>query len=229
MKLSLFPIYLLLFFFSNKTLSQKDNNKKFEQIKDLQNSSLCYGNLFIERYAKITKSHNYFKSRDYLKADIFYRGELFENIDTKYDLTNDDIIIKINSTINNKPLIIILEQKLITEVTINKKKLVNNKKLGLVEHIFESDKLSILKKYKKKPIKKLNKKFINYTFTEEQIYYINYKSQNTDIRNKNTFIKLFPEHNKFIKKFFKQHRKLKISSTDLFYKKLTSNLIKLIN
>ncbi|CAM1367441.1 conserved hypothetical protein [Tenacibaculum sediminilitoris] len=218
-------VFCLILVFNLKLSSQ--NNliiKNFDNRIGLQNTNLSYGKLFVEEFRKIDGNHNYLKSSKFLKGDITYQNELFINIDFKYNLVDDNLIVKIPAS--SRFNIIVLEKKHVSKFKIENAIFINTKKFGFIQELESTNTISLYKKYRKISHKKINRNFTHYKFSQKENHIISFDNNFYEIDYQKSLIKVFPSLKNLIKKFFNENRSIRKRSPDDFYKMLVSKLNK---
>lgn len=195
----------------------------FDKSVNLLNTNISHGISFKEKFRKIKGNHNYYLSNDFFNGEINYRGENFPNINFKYDLVDDNLIVQIPH--KQHKLHIILEKKLVSNFQLNNVTFYNIKSMGFAEKIVIEKKVSLFKKHLKKPIKKLNQNFTHFEFSKSEKYILGYQGEYQYVKSKKEFIKLFPFLKKKVTAFFREKNTLKKINPDTFY----TQLIQLIN
>ncbi|RKF03557.1 hypothetical protein C8N26_1946 [Tenacibaculum lutimaris] len=214
------------------TISQtKQVNKliftSFDRIIGMNNTNLSYGVVFTEKYRrKLANNHNYFKHDFFTKSTIVYQGEHFYDIDLKYDIVDDILIIKIKN--DHSQISISPEKNLISEFKLDNHTFVNSykKNIGYLELLTLSDEFSILKKHHKTSTENRDRRFIYHTFKKKnEQYYLYYDGKYSSIKTDRDFIKIFPNNKKEIIQFFKENRFLLKNDFAKFATKLTKQLL----
>lgn len=240
---------IIALLFTMQLFSQNSKETKaiytlFDQTIHLSNTSLSYGKLYQEQYRTLNDNHQYLSSREFTKGNVTYQNQTFYEVDLKYDISEDFLIVHIEEKS------IVLEKAMVTTFTLLKKTLehieksentevtnykyteknfINNIKLGYLEFLYGDEQLAFYKKNKKNRRKKLNESFVYYKYLENPIYYLEIGNEFYEVKNKKDLIKYFPKYKKLINNTYKTHRKLAQNQKDNFYPllgKTISNAIK---
>jgi len=173
----------------------------FDQQFGIDNTQLVLGT-----YQKIqlsVNSHPFFIDKYWIKGSLAYRGQKFQNINMRYDIFQDYVIIThpTNLTLSNQPIRLFNEElesfELEGHTFLNLSDLVEGK--GIYESLFKGEKLHFVSKRVKEFAVESNSENAEYkTF---DYYYIVRKNELNRIKNRKSFIKLYPDLKKEIKKF----------------------------
>ncbi len=227
MRKMLLLIFLLLTI--SVVFSQKKNidnlfYSSFDKSIDQRNTRLSYGLVFKEKYRKkIKNNHNFLFNEQFKKGNIYYRNELFYDIGIKYDLAEDNVVVKIS---NKEQLLvsIIPEKKFVTYFELNNLKFIYTKEYGFLEELAKQENFTVFKKHKKIVEENKDEDFIYHTFKKTTQYIILYKNYYYSVKSKRDFIKIFPDRKKNINKFFKSNKFLLKNNYGKFIVKLINQL-----
>lgn len=223
-KATLLTILVLPFLvFSQNSSKKKDYYTYFDEIVGLKNTSLSNGVFFKEKFRKLAGNHNYFKSNEFHIGEIKYRNAYFYNVALKYDLLEDNLIVKIPDGTNN--FVFVLEKKLVTHFKINNVHFTNTKSNGFVQQLSTNNTISLYKKHLKTKNKKLNQRFVHYTFSKRETYLLLFKNSYYTVKTKKDFITVFPNLKKKIKTFYNNNNFELKNHPDIFL----INLCNMIN
>ncbi len=226
-KLTIF--FFVIFYIQNiasQNLNTQENLYAFlDSTISNVNTKLSYGDVYKERYIKRTKNnHNFFKTNKFTEGNITYRNEVFYNTYIKYDIVNDNIILKISNL--NQYISIIPEKAFVEHFSIGKAIFFNTKKYGFLEKLSQKKEFSIFRKHSKVSIENNDNNYIHHTFKKKpNVYYIYTKDEYFPVRSKKDFIRIFPEKRKNITSFFRQNKILFKSD----FKKFIANLLEQIH
>jgi hypothetical protein len=221
---------LLILLLTLHTVAQNSNrnvHKAFDEVIGLKNTDLSYGKLFYEKYRTLKDNNQYFLKNEFVKGDVTYQNQIFYDVLIKYDLAEDNLIVNLPSTFENRS--IILEKYFLEKFTLQNSTFLNLKNHGLHELLFSSNGVILYKKWIKLKKKKLNKSFVYYKFIEENFYSLRLNNNYYEINNKKDIIKIFPNQKKLISSFFKSNKGLYKNDLDTFYlllsEKISSNIV----
>lgn len=233
----LFFLFKVFFFYCQTHSNEKDYYKWFDEIIGYENTGLYDGLEYKKDYRTINKNHNYFITNKFLTGNIIYDGQSYYDIKIKYNIYNDELIVKL--PIQSGYSIIKLISEKVERFSINNHQFIrlsenNNSSSiknisGFYEITFQSKFLFFLKKYKKSKKKQLEKKFIYSEFKDNNEYFLYYNNEYYKIKSKKDLIKLFPKQKKDINTFYNTNRISLKSNSDIFMKRLMKHLNSLIN
>ncbi|WP_281323327.1 hypothetical protein [Flavobacterium aestivum] len=237
---------LLILFITTafKTYSQTNSEislyTKFDSIVGKKNLEIYNGPRQINYYRTFDKSHSYYSTDNFTLGNVLYNKQYYYDIELKYDVNNDQLVIKPIDEYNY--LGIILSKEKTASFTINKRKFVNlnygNPILpeyinGYYEEIIIGNTLIFYIKNQKTRKKIIDNKQtsdgteqITYDeFTDKNTYYIKLKNTFYSINSKKEIITIFPENKKEIKEYYSKNSELEQSNKELFLE----NILKYIN
>ena len=221
-------------FFSFSTHSQVASNQKapyywFDEIIGLNNTGLYKGIEYREEYRFFTNEyHKFFLENKFYLGNILYDGEYYYNVEMKYDLYEDNVLVKILG--ESKYLFITLITELIENFSIknhNFIKITDNKKgleNGFFELIYKSKKITCLKKNVKKSFKVYEENNLSYKFLKKNYYTIIKNETSYEISSKSSIIKVFPKKKKTVNSFFKNNKDFYKNNRGIFFKQLLKKL-----
>lgn len=220
---------LLLTFFVTCICTFCQNNSEslfytsFDNTIGQNNTPLSYGVIYKEKYIKkIKDNHNFFLNDKFNEGSIHYRDQPFFNVQLKYDIVNDLIILKINS--QDQIPSIILDKDLVRNFRINNFRF-QNTPLGFLEEVVMLNNYSIYKKHKKISKENIDGTYKHYTFKSKNPQFILfYNGKYYTIKSKRDFIKIFPDQKKKIIKYYRSNRHLFKNSFKNFVIKLMNQL-----
>jgi len=224
-------VFLFLIVFLSLPVLAQDKNKNvynaFDDVVGLKNTALSYGKLFYEKYRTLDDNNQYFLKNEFVKGDVTYQNQIFYDVHIKYDVADDNLIVNLPSTFENRS--IILEKYFLEKFTLQNSTFLNLRKEGLHELLFSSNGITLFKKWVKLKKKKLNKSFVYYKFIEKNFYSLMLNDHYYEINNKKDIIKIFPNQKKIISSFYKANKSLHKKNLDTFYlllsEKISSNSI----
>lgn len=219
-------ILFVLLFHSITLLSQETNDKEsfvwFDNLINIDNLDINSGIKYVKKFKTINGNHQFFIEK-YYSGTIKYKNQVYYNIPLKYDVFEDELIIK-NS---NKNQSIILFKKFVEYFMINNKTFINLGKRGFNQKLFSKKKYILLKKNTKKSLKKIDKDFSYTKFYSNDSFFILKNKKYISINSKREWIKIFPKKKSTIKKHYKQYSKKLKNSPNLFmielFKKVINN------
>ena len=216
--------------FSQNQSNQENYYKWFDDLIGIENTGIYNGFEYRKKYRTLEGSNEFYLTSQFVKGNIVYDQQPYYDIEMKYDINEDIIIVKLftQSSFN----IIQLVKEKIESFSINNKRFVritNNEKEGFYELLFKSNYLTLYKKHEKQRNERLDKDFVYYVFKDKKEYFIQYNQKYHRIKSKADFSKLFPEQKKSINSFWKNNKVLYNSDYDMFLHKLSKHIETLIS
>ncbi len=214
-------LFVIIIYYNGKSQVADSTSfyKNFDEYVNLKNTLLSYGVLFKEQYISSKTNHVYFDENRFRKGSINYRDQFYPNIDIKYDIIHDKVIIKTNQDIAptvKTSLKYVLKNELIKYFYINDIKFINTKTKGFLRVLEENKHISLLKKHKKHKKQKEKNYRVHFIFKEYISYYLNYKNEYFPIDSKKDFFKIFPDFKKEINKFYSKNKELRKKNLEKF-------------
>ena len=210
---------MLLFFGTINAQEEylKNTLKSVDQIIGQENTGLYNGTKYIELYRTINERHKFFKSSEFLLGSLVYSGQYYSNVNLKYDLDADDLLLDI-SYIRKFPILKLYKSR-ISEFSLDGKEFINigthtsDITKGFHEVLWNSDDLKLLKKHKKEKLKRFSTKLVHYEFFDENSYFFEYKNVFYPLNKRGDLLKVFPEFRKEINQLYNK-RLVKINPKD---------------
>ncbi|UJH66641.1 hypothetical protein [Allomuricauda sp. SCSIO 65647] len=208
----MFFLFILAPFF---VLAQADNHGEkyyqwFDDLVDIENTALYNGIGYVEKYKVINKYHKFFESTDFLLGDMVYDGQYYPNLEMKYDLDEDLVVLHLKNGLR-KVLLQPIKKK-VEKFTIDGHRFVNIADgtaktydiSGFYEVLFEKSDLMLLERHQKKRFKREGKNSVYYEFKSRNQYYLFYNNEYFTIRKRKDFIRIFPKLQKQIQTYSKK-------------------------
>ncbi len=196
---------------------------QFDKIIGPNNTKLSYGVIYKEKYRKKHRdNHNFYQDDSFKRGSIIYRGQVFNNIELKYELVDDFLVIQLSN--NNQITSIIPEKSLVQKFSIENKKFINSSSFGFLEELLIKEEFSVLKKHRKLSKENRDADYRYHTFKKQEGYILFYNDNYFSIDSKRDFVKLFPNSKKQISKFYKDNKFLIKNDYKTFVAKLITSL-----
>lgn len=224
----------ILFFFSIlivlNSFAQENVN---EDLLVALNNTVGYKNLalvngveYIELYRSINAEHQFLIGRDFYTGTLEYRGQLYKNIQLKYDIFRDILIAKLHNGVDGT-LILELIKDHVNQFTIGDRKFVNIQNInleiipGFYEVISKESNPSLLKKHRLNAREKQDRRMAYYEFEElDSEYYYAFDNGKYLSADRSDIVELLPECKNEISQQFKSNRSLKRKNPDQFWKEM---------
>ncbi len=234
-KLTSLLLFLSLFFTANISGQTSTENEKyyiwFDKIVGVENTSLFNGLRYLEEFRTLNNNHKFFSTSQFIKGNLIYDDQNYYDIDMKYDLYKDQVIVNLQGQSGNSIIELNadrIEQFTLNGITFNQVK-TNNKDLkGFYAILTENNGVICYKRYRKSQKKYIQNKNIYYEFSSFNEYVLNIPSGIYPIKSKSDFIKVFPEYKNEINNFYRKNKKLIDSNYDMFLAQLTNEVSSLI-
>jgi hypothetical protein len=220
-------LFLLVFsttlIFSQTTDAEKAVYKWFDAKVGPENTGLLDGIAYRELYKTENGDHQFYASSSFQKGDITYKGQYYFDVDMKYDIHNDEIIVRIPA--QTVTPIIQLIKKNVNKFSINNSEFILLQD-GFYEVLSKTKTLSLYKKHKKTSTKYYSGRFTFYRFNKSKNEYFMYLNNEYHkiTKSKNSFIKVLPEYKNEINSFYKSQDDLLKANYDHFVQELISFL-----
>lgn len=211
----------LIFVFFNIILgnSQKNYLTQFDDLVKNENLPFHNGKFNFEIYNidPSSPSNIYFYSEAKLGSFI-YNSQIYQNLNLKYDVFNDQLIYFENSKMNNGGLI--LDKTKINCFYINNLFFQKKNNLGYCQVLEEKNNVKLLQKHYKIKKEKNSGKNVTYYFLNREKFYLEINNHLFSINKKKSLIKLFPDFEVEINKFYNKNEKLFSDNKAQFFIKL---------
>lgn len=218
---------ILSFIFSKLVTAQEaevykwfDNKLKYGQI------GLFNGSENFTRHKIIGENHKFYISPNYVNGNLVYNDELYFDIEMKYDLYDDQLVIRLKKDKSLLSLRLINEK--VQSFEIHGKKIIQLKNkgifIGFFEVLYKDENISVLKKYKKIRKEYSDKKILYSKFNSANEYFVLSKSEDLKTVSKSNLKKLFPRKTKKINSYYRNKKNLKRINFDSFLIQLIKHL-----
>lgn len=243
-------LFFLLFFSYEYLLSQvnitsADSSLKqlaYEYTRDqyvdfMQRQAQLYSGSEYPRLESAIDGHQFLYSRLWEEADIRFGQLMYKNVDARYDLFRDLLIIK-HFDQSGRMVSIIPDQDMVQSFHIHGEyfirldgldSLLETPKSGVFYHVIKSGRYPVLSK-KIKIVTNSTSASMSKEFREKFRYYIIKDNIVHPIRGRGSFLKLFPEYKKELKRFardsglyFSRHKELFLIRVTDRYETMTAN------
>ena len=178
---------------------EKAHYNWFDTTTGMETSNLMEGTLVVEKYATLDGYHKFYTSNDYVNGHIVFDGETYFDVDLKYDLYEDELLLPLRST--SKALMLKLVKERVGQFEIDGRIFVrlgpweDNKDevSGFFEVLAKTAFFTLLKKHKKEGYTNFKRNMVLYKFVKKDQYYIEKGGKLYKVKNKRDIIKIFPE------------------------------------
>lgn len=196
-----------------------------------ENLDINNGTLHLNPYKTVGENNMYYSTDKFSKGDVCYDNQTYLDVNLKYDIYKDELII--NPYGESEYIGIILIQQKIESFAINDTKFVKIEKRenNLPEFttgFYEEKKIApdfiFYIKYHKDIQKGINDNGVFYNFKENNSFFIDLKNKTYRIKSKNDIIRLFPDQKKQINAFYFMNTEIQKSDLNEFMKKLMKHI-----
>lgn len=197
-----------------------------------ENLAINNGSIHVNPYKTIGENSMYYITDKYSKGVVNYEGQIYNDVDLKYDILKDQLILKPYGESNYIGVNLILEK--INFFYLNDKKFINlsynTANLpefinGYYEISAATDTNILYIKHHKNMREKINNNHVFKEFKEKYEFLINYKNSFYKIENKKDIIKIFPKDKIKISDYYSKNKNLEKSDEIKFME----NLMRYIN
>jgi len=195
----------------------------FDQIVGVENTEVYQGVLYNTQYRINNDKNEFFKNQDFTKGSIVYSGQPYHDLDIKYDIHKDRVFTKLAANAGGGTLILfndILQSFEIGDnlfVKIDSTRAFEIETYGFYKVSSENSLLTLLTKYSKREVRRVDKKTVYREFLDKpNSYIVLYKNKYYNMNSKKDAKKLFPKLNTEIDKFYSNVRRLRKSNPEGF-------------
>ena len=223
--------FFLVIFLNAALLTGQENGDQekiyqdFDNIIQIENSGIIEGFEYVEIHRMINNKHKFFKTFDFVPGTVFYDGQPFFNVDIKYNVFEDILLIQIQNNQGKtifQPFESRLDAFMLQNRTFENVKAAETgpELAGIYEVLFETDRLKVLKKHRKKEKTLLDKEVVYYEFSADEPQYFYWADDNLEILSRTNLINSFPEEKLKIRNFYRSKRKEAKNNLDVFIQNL---------
>nr|WP_299385493.1 hypothetical protein [Allomuricauda sp.] len=203
----------------------------YDQAVGVENTGLYQGIIYSERYRTINENTQYFKDRDFVKGSVCYEGQCYYDLDLKYDVFNDEVLLKLITTAGGGTLQL-FKDKIDTFtigglqfVKLDAEKVPGLNLYGFYAITYEGPYYTLYTKYTKKSFDRKDRSSLYYEFlTGPSEHVLLYNDNYHIVNSKKDNILVFPNMKKDIDKFYNLARGLRKSDPDNFQVSLLKRL-----
>ncbi|MBL0735826.1 hypothetical protein JI750_02935 [Flavobacterium sp. GN10] len=229
--LSLFASLLNISYLHSQSAEKSSLYDYFDQTVGKDNLNINNGIVHSEPFRPIAGKNRYY-AEEFNIGDISFEGQIYSNVNLKYDILTDQVVYKQTGSSENLPINLISEK--VDYFFIKNKKFVNikpdsNKAIaitkGFYEESYAGDNVSLYIKHYKEKVKVFQSDGVYYNFIYKINYFLKYNSHFYKVESEKDFKKIFPDYKKDISNFYNTDKKLERSDK----MKFMENLAKQIN
>lgn len=201
-----------------------DYYNSFDKNIGIENTGLYQGVIYTEKYRTINKNSQFFKTWEFQKGNVCYDGECYYGLDLKYDVYEDEVLIKLITKVGGGTLKLIkdyVESFQIGGHNFIKISPIDAPSLsiyGFYEVVYKSSELSLFIRHIKNSFDRKDRKTVYYEFLKgKSKNVLFYRGVYSPINTKKDIVVLFPDLKKEIDKFYNMARGLRKSDPNHFY------------
>lgn len=181
----------------------------FDKQIGLENTGLFNGIEFTETYNLLDKDHRFFETEAFNSGSIRYDNQNYYDINLKYDLYRDQLIVRLESKNDGMNQIVLLNEKIesfkIGNTFFEKLtnyKVHNNLSQNFYEVLADNQAIKLYKKNHKRLKKFIKNNAVYYRFIEEKPEYLILTDKKLHkINKRRDLVSIFPEFKKDILKY----------------------------
>jgi len=209
--------------------SKQDIYMLFDNTVGFDNTGIYNGIEYREKFRTLNNNHAYFISPDFVKSYIEYDGQIYYNINLKYNLYDQNVIAKLKSK-NSSEAVIRLYKDRIGSFSINNRRFINilskyNNVKGFYEEAFYDADFSLLIKHQKfkKDLYQNEQMYVDYV-TAKKEYLILSNNRYNEVDSKKDIANLFPDLKQEINQFYRDNKSLRKTNYNQFLINLLQEL-----
>lgn len=242
-KITIYFFFTIFFFINTVSIHSQTNSSNkgtydwFDNKIGDENTGIYNGIIYKEKFRTLNNNHKFFLTSQFSKGNIIYNGQPYYNIEMKYDIYEDLLIVKLPN--HSEYFIVQLINDKIDEFSINNNKFLkisgkhevffNETISGFYEISFQSKDLNLFKKHIKSRKERIVGNFVYSKFKDESEHIIFFNDRYYKINSKKYLIKLFPNLKKNIDNFYNSNKQLLNIDKDTFMTHLMEHISSLIN
>ncbi|KRD60069.1 hypothetical protein ASE40_13420 [Flavobacterium sp. Root935] len=226
----IFGTFLNISYLHSQSVEKSSLYDYFDEAVGKDNLNINNGIVHSEPFRPLAGKNRYY-TEEFNLGDISYEGQIYSNVNLKYDILLDQVIYKQNGSSENLPINLITQK--VDYFFIKNKKFVNLKEesvkfpsliKGIYEETYVGDNVSLYTKHFKEKVKSLQSDVVYYNYIYKINYFIKYKNYFYKVESEKDFKKIFPDYKKEINGIYKTDKKLEDSNKNQFMENLTKQI-----
>ncbi|RDY61408.1 hypothetical protein [Flagellimonas nanhaiensis] len=216
--------------------AQVEYYNAFDEKVGIENTGLYQGILYLEKYRTINEQTQFFKTRDFLKGHVCYDGQCYYDLDLKYDVFEDEVLLKLITKAGGGTIKLFKEYVDSFEidgtsfVKIEEKDIPSLNAYGFYAVALQSSIFTLYTKYNKKDFERKDRSSVYYEFLDgPSEHVLLYNGAYHTLNSKKDAVQLFPELKRDIDKFYGIARSLRKSDPNGFQVSLLRRIEILLN
>ena len=205
----------------------------FDEQVGIENTALYEGIVYRESYRTINDKVKFFRSANWYDGSLHYSGQDFYNVQLKYDVFGDQLILKQLDRLGGGALLLIKSNinsfKIEQTVFVNLRDAKKDSGIGgFYELLWEESDVRLMAKHRKKDFVRKDRSAAYHEFIDDKkLYLLDHNGQYHPINKKKELTDLFPELKKDIDSFYQQNKRLRTRNIDAFMVALVRKLTEL--
>jgi len=228
--LSIFASLLNISYAHSQTTEKSSLYDYFDEAVGKDNLNINNGIIHSESFRPLEGKNRYYID-EFNLGDISFEGQIYSNVNLKYDILVDQVIYKQNGSSENVPINLITDK--VDYFFIKNKKFVNLKEesvkfpsiiKGIYEETYIGDNVSLYIKHTKEKVKSFQADIIYYNFIYKIGYILKYNNYFYKVETEKDFKKIFPNFKKEINNIYSTDKNLERSNKPQFMENLTKQI-----
>lgn len=228
--LLIFSIFLNISYLHCQSIENSSLYDYFDNAIGKDNLNINNGVVHSEPFRPMPNKNRYYVD-EFNVGDLSFEGEIYSNVNLKYDIYDDQVIYKQNGETDNLPITLIKDK--VDFFIIKNRKFVNLKAesikfpnliKGIYEEGFASNEISFYTKHRKEKIKIFQSDGVYYNFIYNTDFFIKYNNFFYKVQSEKDVKKIFPMYKKEISDFYRTDKKLERSDKKQFMENLTKQI-----
>ena len=229
--LLLIGLFLNIFAIHSQSLNNTSVLNWFDNKVGTETLPISNGKLHFNLDRTLETVHRYYNSDKATKGSVGYNSQNYSEVNLKYDIYEDEIILELKGESGLAQVILIkektqyfkLDEKKFVNLNFNKQSPDNSRSGYYEENQIGKNFIFYIKHYKKKSkVIKGDNIFLNYTYNNEFLLFTQGKF--TIIKSKSNLLKLLPAAKNKINDYYMMNRKLKKENETRFMENLMRDI-----
>ena len=207
----------------------------FDNKVGIENTTLYKGIVYREAYRTINEKVKFFNSAQWYDGSVVYSNQEFYNVQLKYDVYADQLILKQLDRLGGGALILFKSK--ISSFQIEDTKFVHivgastdSEIDGFYELLWTDTNIRLLAKHQKRDFVRKDRSAAYYEFVDDKkLYLLELDNNFYRINKKKEITDLFPELKKEVDDFYQKNKRLRSRDVDAFMISLLRNIDQLSN
>ncbi|GHA40954.1 hypothetical protein GCM10007103_22890 [Salinimicrobium marinum] len=202
--------------------------ESFDTAIHVQNTGLANGTEYVEQHIVKNNKHKYLDTPEYRTGTVVYDGQPYYNVDLKYNVYDDLLLVRIPTTGGTAAFE--LHKEKVNSFEINNSSFISVKenpenKSQFFEILIDGSHFLLLKKHLKKARKHLDQNFTYFEFEKDSPeYLLSFNGEYYEVNSRRSIRRLFPNQEEQIRDFYRSNSSLQKSDPDTFLTLLFKDL-----